>query len=83
MLPLPPDDTLKVVLDTAKMRDLDPALVCAICLQESGWKPWAIRYEPSYMWLYPPGARDASDLSPSRGMVSQKTEEMQQKTSWG
>src|SRR5215472_2378826 len=31
---------------------LDEALVCAICEQESGWNPWAIRYEPAFMSEY-------------------------------
>jgi soluble lytic murein transglycosylase-like protein len=31
---------------------LDPALVCAVVEQESGWNPWAMRYEPAYMSKY-------------------------------
>jgi len=31
---------------------LDPALVCALIEQESGWNPWAIRYEPKFMIRY-------------------------------
>jgi soluble lytic murein transglycosylase-like protein len=31
---------------------LDPALVCAVCEQESSWEPWAIRYEPGFMARY-------------------------------
>jgi soluble lytic murein transglycosylase-like protein len=31
---------------------LDPALVLAVCEQESGWEPWAIRYEPEFMRRY-------------------------------
>jgi soluble lytic murein transglycosylase-like protein len=31
---------------------LDPALVCAVIEQESGWNPWAIRYEPAFFTRY-------------------------------
>lgn len=31
---------------------LDPALVCAMCEHESGWNPWAIRYEPAFYLRY-------------------------------
>jgi soluble lytic murein transglycosylase-like protein len=31
---------------------LDPALVCAICEQESAWNPWSIRYEPEFYLRY-------------------------------
>jgi soluble lytic murein transglycosylase-like protein len=31
---------------------LEPELVCAVCEQESGWNPWATRYEPNFMTRY-------------------------------
>jgi soluble lytic murein transglycosylase-like protein len=31
---------------------LDPALVEAVCEQESNWCPWATRYEPDFMRRY-------------------------------
>jgi soluble lytic murein transglycosylase-like protein len=31
---------------------IDPALACAIAEQESGWNPWAIRYEPAFYSRY-------------------------------
>jgi soluble lytic murein transglycosylase-like protein len=31
---------------------LDPALVCAVAEQESGWNPWAIRFEPAFERRY-------------------------------
>ena len=31
---------------------LDPVLVCSVVEQESGWNPWAIRYEPAFMAKY-------------------------------
>jgi len=36
----------------AAVQSLDPALVCAIVEQESGWNPWAIRYEPAFFAKY-------------------------------
>jgi soluble lytic murein transglycosylase-like protein len=36
----------------AAAQSLDPALVCAIVEQESGWNPWAIRYEPAFFAKY-------------------------------
>ena len=36
----------------AAAQSLDPALVCAVVEQESGWNPWAIRYEPQFFAKY-------------------------------
>jgi len=36
----------------AAVHQLDAALVCAICEQESSWNPWAIRYEPAFFTCY-------------------------------
>jgi soluble lytic murein transglycosylase-like protein len=36
----------------AAAQALDPALVCAVVEQESGWNPWAIRYEPAFFAKY-------------------------------
>jgi soluble lytic murein transglycosylase-like protein len=36
----------------AVAQSLDPALVCAVIEQESGWNPWAIRYEPAFFAKY-------------------------------
>jgi soluble lytic murein transglycosylase-like protein len=36
----------------ATAHSLDPALVCAICEQESSWNPWAMRYEPAFFARY-------------------------------
>jgi soluble lytic murein transglycosylase-like protein len=43
---------IKLAATVALRFKLDPALVCAICEQESGWNPWAIRYEPLFMTKY-------------------------------
>jgi soluble lytic murein transglycosylase-like protein len=32
----------------ASAQSLDAALVCAVVEQESGWNPWAMRYEPAF-----------------------------------
>jgi soluble lytic murein transglycosylase-like protein len=31
---------------------IEPALVCAVVEQESGWNPWAMRYEPLFFAKY-------------------------------
>jgi len=36
----------------AAVQSLDPALVCAVVEQESGWNPWAMRYEPLFFAKY-------------------------------
>lgn len=36
----------------AARHSLDPALVCAVVEQESGWDPWATRYEPAFRVRY-------------------------------
>ena len=38
--------------ETARKDGLDPALVCAVIEQESGWNPWAVRYEPAFYHRY-------------------------------
>ena len=36
----------------AEAEGLDAALVCAVVEQESGWNPWAMRYEPAFFAKY-------------------------------
>jgi soluble lytic murein transglycosylase-like protein len=36
----------------AAAQSLDPALVCAVVEQESGWNTWAMRYEPAFFAKY-------------------------------
>lgn len=31
---------------------LDPYIVCAVIEQESGWNPWAMRFEPGFLTRY-------------------------------
>lgn len=56
----------------ATARGLDDALVCAICEQESGWNPWAIRYEDGFYQHY---------VSPLTGLSD--TERRSRAFSWG
>jgi soluble lytic murein transglycosylase-like protein len=51
---------------------LDPALVCAIIEQESGWNTYAIRYEPAFYAHY---------VMPQRGLTA--TEAYARAFSWG
>lgn len=44
------DDIIDLVRKTCG--SLDPALICAIIEQESGFDPWAIRYEPAFYTRY-------------------------------
>jgi len=36
----------------AEAEGLDPAVVCAVVEQESGWNTWALRYEPLFFAKY-------------------------------
>jgi len=56
----------------AKLYGLDPALVCAVCEQESGWDCWAMRYEPLFFVRYVSKLPGLSD-----------TERQARATSWG
>jgi len=47
-----PPNLLALAHKTAAAQSLDPALVCAVVEQESGWNPWAIRYEPAFFAKY-------------------------------
>lgn len=46
------DNFIALARAAAARHSLDPALVCAICEQESGWIPWASRYEPVFRAHY-------------------------------
>jgi len=45
-------DLIALARAAAEAHQLDTALVCAICEQESAWNPWAIRYEPAFFAHY-------------------------------
>lgn len=54
---------------------IDPMLITAICLQESGGNPLAVRYEPDYRWIDLDRRRPAS--------CTGDTERVLQSMSWG
>jgi soluble lytic murein transglycosylase-like protein len=47
-----PPNLLTLAHKAAAAQSLDPALVCAVVEQESGWNPWAMRYEPAFFTKY-------------------------------
>lgn len=46
------DARLALVAKYAAKYSLDPTIVCAVVEQESGWNPWAMRYEPAFYERY-------------------------------
>lgn len=46
------DELIALAKQTATAYELDPALVCAVVEQESGWNPYAIRFEPAFYTRY-------------------------------
>jgi len=55
--------------------NVEPALVTAICLQESGGNPVAVRYEPGYRWI--------SKHAEKPNICTKETEVVLQSMSWG
>jgi soluble lytic murein transglycosylase-like protein len=47
-----PSQLLILARKAAQAQGLEPALVCAVVEQESGWNPWAMRYEPAFFAKY-------------------------------
>lgn len=45
-------DLQQLAIAAAQAHGLDPALVQAVCEQESNWEPWAIRFEPAFKARY-------------------------------
>lgn len=43
---------LALIRKWAVKYSLDPALVAAVCEQESAWNQWAVRYEPAFFSHY-------------------------------
>ncbi len=65
------EELIALVRQEATRHHLDPALVCAVCEQESNWNPWAIRFEPQFRLRY---------VAP---LGLPPTEEIARSTSWG
>jgi soluble lytic murein transglycosylase-like protein len=55
----------------ALFANIEPQLICAVCEQESGWNPWAMRFEPEFLQQY---------VAPD---VGNDTERIARATSWG
>ena len=47
-----PASLIALARKAAAAQSLDPALVCAVVEQESGWNPFAMRYEPRFFTKY-------------------------------
>ena len=45
---------LAMIVQAGESRGLEPALVYAVCRQESALSPLAVRFEPHYRWLWKP-----------------------------
>lgn len=57
--------------------ELDPTLLHAIVMTESGYNPWAVRFEQDYRWFY-----DIPTMASAIRTNSDSMKAMQQ-TSWG
>ena len=64
----------------AKAYDLDETIICALIYIESSYNPWIYRYEPQYKWIYK--GRTPGDIARRLG-ITERSELMGQKTSWG
>ena len=49
---------------------LDWSIVCAVCEQESGWIPWAMRFEPGFLERY---VKPKNPAAPTTLEISQAT----------
>ena len=57
----------------AAVHSLDAAVVCAVCEQESGWNPYAMRFEPAFLQHY---VKPVDPVAPT-------TMEISRACSWG
>lgn len=70
------DELIALAKKSALKYGLDGNLVCAVVEQESGWNPWAIRYEPGFYDRY---VRPRVE----RGILRDLTEARARAFSWG
>ena len=63
----------------AGLHGIDPATFCALVETESGWYPWAARYEPAFKTRY----IDPIESIERFGPTSYRTEREHRSTSWG
>lgn len=79
---LPIEDAL---VEAARDRGVRPALVVGLAWKESSFQWWAGKHEPTYPYLWDVKANKPtrSEAVGSLGMVSQATELVFQRTSWG
>lgn len=68
-----PENLQAMAREAAVIQELDPALVCAVIEQESGWNTWAVRFEPEFERRY---IHPALPSAPT-------TEELSRAISWG
>lgn len=64
---------ISLAKNVALIEQVDAALVCAVCEQESSWNQWAMRFEPMFLAHY---VKPVMPEAPS-------TSEMARATSWG
>jgi len=70
------DEIIALAKATAQRHNIWPELVCAIVEQESGFNPWAIRYEPAFFQKY---------VAPfcAKALIKSETEARARAISWG
>lgn len=67
----------QVIVHATEPFEVDPFLVAAFVLTESGGNQYATRFEPNYHWLYKP------EECAKRAGTTLETEKIHQQTSWG
>lgn len=68
---------LPLVRDVALRFEVNPRFLDSLIVIESGYDPWAVRYEPKYRWLV------NSDEYARQNNISKETEVTCQRMSWG
>jgi len=76
----PSASQIRIAQQNARILQLDPTLVCAICHHESLWNTWAARYEPGFWRRYITPMRRVERFGPT---ISKRTERRLRSTSLG